>query len=48
VPYINWREAPDGVDGAVVSGFATPQEARQAAAVLCFGPLPGTLELMPG
>ena len=48
VPYINWREAPDGLDGASVSGFATSQEARLAAAVLCFGPLPGTLELMPG
>ncbi|MDA0160671.1 hypothetical protein OM076_10380 [Solirubrobacter ginsenosidimutans] len=48
VPYINWREAPDGLDGASMSGFATPREARLAAAVLCFGPLPGTLQLMQG
>jgi preprotein translocase subunit SecD len=48
VPYINWREAPDGLDGASVSGFATPRDAQLAAAVLCFGPLPGTLELMSG
>jgi preprotein translocase subunit SecD len=44
VPYISWREAPDGLDGPVqISGGLTPESARQLAAILSSGPLPATL-----
>jgi preprotein translocase subunit SecD len=47
VPYINYREVPDGIDGA--SGAQIPgmtgQTARQIAAMLVSGPLPA--ELLP-
>ena len=48
-PYINWREAPDGIDGAdgaYMSDLATPEQARLTAALLSAGPLPGTLQLI--
>jgi preprotein translocase subunit SecD len=51
VPYVNWREAPDGIDGAdgaFLSDLATPEQARLDAALLSAGPLPGTLELIQG
>ena len=50
-PYVNWREAPDGIDGAAgaqMSGFATPEQARIAAALLSTDPLPGTVQLISG
>jgi preprotein translocase subunit SecD len=46
-PYINWREAPDGIDGAQgasMSGLATLEQARLTAALLSAGPLAGPLE----
>ena len=46
LPYINFQEAPDGVDGeggAQISGGLTLQSARELAAVLDSGPLPGAL-----
>jgi preprotein translocase subunit SecD len=49
-PYLNWREAPDGIDGAgtQLAGFQTPEQARLTAALLSAGPLPGKLELIGG
>jgi len=50
-PFINWREVPDGIDGADgvwMSDLATPQQARLTAALLSTEPLPGTLQLLPG
>ena len=46
MPYINFREAPDGIDGSAgtqVSGDLTPRAARQIAAIVSTGPLPATL-----
>ena len=46
LPYINFQEAPDGVDGeggAQISGGLTLQSARELAAVLASGPPPGAL-----
>ena len=46
LPFINFQEAPDGVDGeggAQISGGLTLQSARELAAVLDSGPLPGAL-----
>jgi preprotein translocase subunit SecD len=44
VPYINWREAPDGLDGPLqIAGGLTTQSARQLAAILNAGPLPAKL-----
>jgi preprotein translocase subunit SecD len=42
VPYIDYREAPDGVDGSRVqiAGGLTPESARMTAALLSAGPLP--------
>jgi SecD/SecF fusion protein len=45
-PYINFRENPDGIDGAgglQIADDLTPQTARELAAMLDSGPLPGTL-----
>jgi preprotein translocase subunit SecD len=45
-PYIDWRYAPNGIDGADglhISGGFTAQQARELAAVLDSGPLPGTV-----
>jgi preprotein translocase subunit SecD len=50
-PFINWREVPDGIDGAdgaYMSGLPTPEQARLTAALLSAGPLPGTLQLVRG
>ena len=50
-PYINWQEAPDGLDGAAganMSGLPTVKQAQLAAALLSAGPLPGTLEPVQG
>jgi preprotein translocase subunit SecD len=50
-PYINWQEAPDGLDGAAgasMSGLPTLKQAQLAAALLSAGPLPGTLEPVQG
>jgi len=50
-PYVNWREAPDGIDGAdgvPMSGLRTPEQARLTAALLSAGPLPHALELVRG
>lgn len=45
-PYIDWRVAPSGIDGSegiqISDGF-TAQQARELAAVLDSGPLPGKL-----
>lgn len=48
-PYVNFHEAPDGIDGAdgtQISGPTTAQHARLTAALLTAGPLTGTLELV--
>jgi preprotein translocase subunit SecD len=50
-PFVNWQEAPDGIDGASgasMSGLATPEQARLTAALLSAGPLPSTLQPVPG
>jgi preprotein translocase subunit SecD len=42
-PYVNWREAPDGIDGAdgvPISGLRTAAQASRTAALLSAGPLP--------
>ena len=47
VPYIDFRQAPDGIDGATgvqISGGLTPETARQLAALLSAGPLAAPLE----
>jgi preprotein translocase subunit SecD len=49
VPYIDFRQAPDGLDGsagAQIQGGLTPQTARLTAAVLNTGPLPAELVLV--
>jgi preprotein translocase subunit SecD len=46
VPFIDYRVAPDGIDGAdgaQISGNLTETTARQMASILDSGPLPGTL-----
>ena len=46
VPFINFREAPDGIDGAggaQITGGLTPETARQTAAIVSTGPLPAAL-----
>jgi preprotein translocase subunit SecD len=46
VPYVDGRMAPDGIDGAEgmqISGGITHAQARELAAVLNSGPLPGKL-----
>jgi preprotein translocase subunit SecD len=46
-PFINWREVPDGIDGArgaQIAGFPTPEQARLTAALLTAGPLPEPLQ----
>ena len=50
-PYVNWREAPngiDGADGAFMSGLPTPEQARLTAALLSAGPLSGALQPVQG
>ena len=45
-PFIDGRMNPegiDGADGAQIAGDFTPETARQLAAILNSGPLPGTL-----
>jgi preprotein translocase subunit SecD len=47
VPYIDFRQAPEGIDGATgvqISGGLTRKSARQLAALLSAGPLPAPLE----
>ena len=47
VPFINYREAPDGIDGkggAQIQGGLTSQRTRQIATILDSGPMPATLE----
>jgi SecD/SecF fusion protein len=46
-PYINWREAPDGIDGTRGASISvpTPEQARVTAALLSAGPLPSSLQL---
>jgi preprotein translocase subunit SecD len=45
VPFIDWRQAPDGIDGAgaLIQGDLTPQTARRFAAIVDTGPLPSAL-----
>ena len=46
VPFIDFRQAPDGIDGAAamqISGDLTPETARRVAALLNAGPLPADL-----
>jgi hypothetical protein len=48
LPFIDFRQAPDGIDGSAgtqISGGLTPQTARQTAALLSAGPLPADLVL---
>jgi preprotein translocase subunit SecD len=44
VPFIHWQEVPDGIDGARGAQIvaATAEQARQLAAILESGPLPGS------
>ena len=47
VPFINFREVPDGIDGrdgAQIQGGLTLERTRQIATILESGPLPATLE----
>ena len=47
VPFIDFRQTPDGLDGAAgmqIQGGLTPDTARQLAAVLSAGPLAADLE----
>jgi hypothetical protein len=47
VPFIDYRQAPDGIDGSngvQISGGMTPDTARATAAVLSSGPLPAPLK----
>jgi preprotein translocase subunit SecD len=46
MPYINFREVPDGIDGSAgtrISGGLTPETASRIAAILSAGPLPAAL-----
>ncbi len=46
VPFIDFRTAPNGLDGSArlqISNDLTPQAARRLASILTTGPLPGTL-----
>ena len=46
-PFIDFREAPDGIDGAAgmqIAGDLTPETARRLAALLSAGPLAAGLE----
>jgi preprotein translocase subunit SecD len=48
VPFIDFRQAPDGIDGAAgthISGGLTPVSARRVAALLSAGPLDAKLVL---
>jgi preprotein translocase subunit SecD len=50
-PYIDFRQAPDGIESADamhISGGLTPQTARRTAALLSAGPLPADLVLESG
>lgn len=47
VPFIDFRQAPNGIDGTSgvqIQGGLTKQSARRLAALLSFGPLPAALE----
>ena len=47
VPYIDFRQAPNGIDGSAglhIQGGLTPATARQLAALLSAGPLAAALE----
>jgi len=47
VPFIDFRQVPDGIDGATgmqISGGLTPETARQLAALLSAGPLNAPLQ----
>jgi SecD/SecF fusion protein len=51
VPYIDHRQAPDGIDGSAgvqISGGLTPESARQIATILDTGPMPATLVPVQG
>jgi preprotein translocase subunit SecD len=46
VPFIDYRHAPDGIDGSSgvqIQGGLTPDRARQIATILDTGPMPATL-----
>ena len=46
LPFIGFREAPDGIDGSAgtqIAGGLTPETARLTAAILGTGPLPAAL-----
>ena len=46
VPFINFQEAPDGIDGATgsqIQGGLSGERARQIAAILDSGPMPASL-----
>jgi preprotein translocase subunit SecD len=50
MPYISFREAPDGIDGSAgtrIQGDLTPRTARRLAAILSTGPLPAGLSGLP-
>jgi SecD/SecF fusion protein len=47
VPFIDFRQNPEGIDGASgmqISGDLTRESARQLAALLSAGPLPASFE----
>jgi preprotein translocase subunit SecD len=45
---VDFRKAPDGIDGADGAFIPTPEQAQLDAALLSTGPLAATLELIPG
>jgi SecD/SecF fusion protein len=47
IPFIDYRQNPDGIDGssgAQIAGGLSPDDARRLAAILDSGPLPGELD----
>ena len=51
LPYVNFQEAPDGIDGSdglPIEGDLTTERARDITAILATGPMPADLEPVAG
>ena len=51
LPYVNYQEAPDGIDGSggvPIEGDLAPERAREIATILTTGPMPASLEPVSG